>query len=467
MSGGTVRWLVGLALALAGCQPSWAEHRFDVLETELRFPVRLVEGHVRGDSATFVVEVSDSAAFSRSVSAWEADPIVRGLRVRRRGDGRTELVLVRRARPSCRVRWSETRGELVIRVSLQEPADAEFYLEAGKYFASHGNPRLALKQYRKALALRPGDLRPYLEAARARLALGERRLAAFNARRALADPRLALEARALLERIAPKTVVSRREGAKAETPAQRVAHLPTERGALPQASAHARDSLTTEKEPPAETKGVPAESKHPKNPQPLRNPVSRASVSTSPVSTRQETGWLRVAAMAMILASGIMAPVVLLVLRSFRRTARVPRARLSVKSEEFERARQDVFERLLTLRLQSEAETLRGSESEGRDGESAPPAAAAAPEESEERSPRVVVERAVASEAHVRAGSSFRSQLESVYALADRGVTVAEIARRLGIGREEVRLALEVRAARPAVDMTTPHRELTLELVED
>ncbi len=489
--------LIANAVAASGLQ-----HRFDILATRVRAQLgsRATVTECRPDGHGFVVSLAGISAgqLRRVFRNWQPDPLLASVQISEdRAAGKTTLVLGLGASvPGAAVRAAVRRQALEIVARLTAPATSAYYTDAGVYLAQQGRRREALAQFRKAIALQPGNARAYLEAAKVRAALGERSLAIFNAKKAQQNERTRSEALALLaqldpsrwgekvrskapepERFTPQSVTS---SLSSETERQNPSSGATgvrKQGSRSDSGAAAPTTGATEK---ARSADKPGRGNALGSNATLAKPSGDVRTATQtketdivdPFST-PSNAWAFLLAFAV--AALFTAPLTWFLVRASRRSAeavRGPFVRVPANTPPL-----DDFQRLLVERSGAlDAEPVQDREGKER-GEPevdsvlkvveeiqrrGPESPLGAPEQ--ERHPGNILETAELG----RPQRDIRVELESVLALAGRGLPSEEIARRIGMGREEVRLILAMSRSQSRRPVWTRAGEpgLTLTFVE-
>ncbi len=458
------RGSVACALLLFGAAtsalPVDVRHNFDVLrcEVSLRFSALQDVHSVRTQSGELVLSISTPEAGSLRglLSSWKADPLLQEIRVDRQAGDTLELAIRHRQRPASALRWERRANELILEARLIQPADAGYYREAGCYLASVREFDAALAQLRKALALDPQDLRPYLDLAEIWAQLGQKDLAAAAARSAMRDPQLRARARALVTSL---------QGGKPGHPGTDVSEEVRRERSSPDSSRKsatemrmvAESNIGRGEEPPPDVPSTPSASPRP-------NSAGASAGEDRSQILSQARVRVEVIGAAALLAAGLMAPIGVVTLHLRRRRRKMDVLPAGVNDQErVDLTGSDVFQLLLAERLSRKEATGLEPAKEEEAGEEVEPAGLF---DSVEPAPAPAGKKA--GRGSETAGASVRGQLESVLALADRGFSVEEIARRLQMGKEEVRLALQVRRSKPSLRVPQGDRRgLRLQLVEE
>ncbi|NOZ57013.1 MAG: tetratricopeptide repeat protein [Calditrichaeota bacterium] len=487
---------VVLILASDAASAAGLQHRFDVLSTRVRVDLgsRATVTRCRADGRGFVVSVAGiSATRLRQVfRTWQPDPLLASVQVA--GDSSSAeatLVLGLGASvPGATVRAVVRRQTLEIVAKLTAPATSDYYTDAGVYLAKHGRRQQALAQFRKAIALEPNNARAYLEAAKVRADLGERSLAIFNAKKAWQNERTRDEALALLARLDPANWSRKARGAKPKRVSRsRVESQPSDRVA--QATVPSAAAVVENRKPgTVSTSAVPKAATTEKV-QAADKPVRGSALGSNATLAEPSSEILTAArtkdadivepfstpsnAWAFLLALGVAAlftaPLTWFLVRASRKTEKTvsgPFVRVPANTPPF-----DDFQRLLVERsgaLDTEPGRDRGEEDQSEaEVESVLkvvegiqrqfPEASTTEEQAQTERNGVLLSPDVG-----RPQRDVRVELESVLALADRGLPAEEIARRVGVGREEVRLVLAMSRSRSRRPVWTGAGEASLTL---
>ena len=491
-TGGLLIFLVSAVFGWFG-EASGAEvqHRFAVLSSRLRVQLhtRATVTQCRRDGRGFVISVAGLSPeqLQRAFRNWRPDPLLAAVRVLGDSSGAeaTLVLSLGSSVPEGNVRAAVRRQVLEIVAQLTRPATSDYYTEAGIYLARRGRRREALAQFRKAIALQPDNARAYLEAARVRAALGERSLAIFNAKKAAKDARTRREALSLLARLDPvhwgrkARQSSRRQPALAATgrrpragdepvqsaknSAQPVAASATAEARPAPAKKASEKSEVADKSSKEDAAKHGAVSSEPSTAVLAETQTKEDLKSVDPFST-PVNAWAFL--FALTAAALFTAPLTWVLVRANKKDSR------STKSP-FVRVPANTpplgdFQRLLVERTGGlgPAPDSAPSESEEpvEETPSVPTPQVLEHRETPEEETPIAVNNPFARPVADRPFRDVRVELESVIALADRGLSPDEIARRIGMGREEVRLVLAMSRTRSRREVWAPAGEPGLSL---